>query len=402
MRTRLLTLALAFASGTLLLAPAAPGADPGLRGQLAAALRSPDLRLGETAAYAVDLRSGEVLFAHNATKPFVPASVEKLPIAWAALRLLGPRFRFTTEVVGDGHRAGATWAGTLVLRGHGDPTLSTPDLDLLARTIRARGIRTVTGRIVGDESFFDTKRAAPGWKREFVGGESPPLSALVVDRGAGWPALFPAYAAAKSFRAALTRAGVSVHGGVGVGLAPAEGPRLATDTSPPLRQLVRLLNAESDNFAAEMLLKRLGAADGQVGSSAGGARAVLALLDRDGIPTQGLRLVDGSGLSARDRLTALALVSILAAANTDPVAGPALLASLAVAGTSGTLDRRLYPLAGIVRGKTGTTDLSCTLVGVVRRDVAFAVLHNGTPVACWAARAAQDRFVTLLAVERAG
>ncbi len=394
---RLATFALALLASALLIVPHATAGPAGLRAQLIAALRSPDLRLGQTAAYAVDLRTGEVLFAHNATKSLVPASVEKLPVSWAALRLLGPGFRFTTEVVGDGRRAGPRWEGHLVLKGYGDPTLSSVDLDALARKIRARGIRIVTGRVLGDESFYDAKRGAPGWKREFIGQQSPPLSALVVDRGAGWPALFPAYAAAKSFRAALGRAGVRVVGHAGIGIAPVEGPRLAVDVSPPLVLLVRQLNTDSDNFAAEMLLKRLGATDGERGSSAGGASAVLGLLDHDRIPTTGVRIADGSGLSSRDRVTAKSLVAILAAARSDRKAGPAFRSSLAVAGISGTLKTRLYPLQGTLRGKTGTTDVACTLAGLVADDIAFAVLHNGDPVAYWAARVAQDRFVTLLA-----
>jgi len=54
-------------------------------------------------------------------------------------------------------------------------------------------------------------------------------------------------------------------------------------------------------------------------------------------------------------------------------------------------------LRGQVKGKTGTTDLACTLSGLLRSTVAFAVLENGSPVPSWAARAAQDRFVTILA-----
>ena len=51
------------------------------------------------------------------------------------------------------------------------------------------------------------------------------------------------------------------------------------------------------------------------------------------------------------------------------------------------------------KGKTGTTNLACTLSGLVAASVAFAVLENGSPVSSWAARAAQDRFVTILAAD---
>ena len=394
---RALTLALLL--GAVALAALATGASaaPGLHAELGAALRGQWLTPARTAAIAIDLRTGEVVFAHNATRPFVPASNEKLPVAWAVLTRLGARTTIATEVVGDGTRAGTTWRGDLVLKGYGDPTLSSADLDALAASVRARGIRVVQGRVLGDESFFDARRDAPGWKRGFLGIESPPLSALVVDRALGWPRAAPAVLAARAFRAALQRRGIVVRRPVDTGVAPVEGIRLAVTASPPLAEIVQTMNTDSDNFVAEMLLKQLGAVDGAVGTTAGGARAVLAELRAAGIPTAGVRLADGSGLSGLDRLTAAMLVGVIRVAVADPdVRGP-FLRSLAVAGRTGTLAQRYGLPAGGVRGKTGTTNLACTLSGVLRGTFAFAVLQNGDPVASWAARGAQDRFVTALA-----
>jgi len=160
---------------------------------------------------------------------------------------------------------------------------------------------------------------------------------------------------------------------------------------------VRHMNHESDNFYAEMLLKQLVAATGRVGTSAGGARVVVDAMRNAAIPVAGVRMVDGSGLSRLDRLTAAALVGVLRTGLADPAIRPAFMQSLAVAGNSGTLSSRLASLRGRVKGKTGTTDLACTLSGIVDGAVAFAVLENGNPIATWAARAAQDRFVTILA-----
>ena len=392
----------AYAAVTLALAVpiGASGAQPTattLRAQLTTALKAPDLPLGRTAAYAIDLRTGKVMYAHNAARPFVPASNEKLPVAWAALTRLGPAFRFRSEVVGVGRRTGATWKGNLVLKGYGDPTLTSGDLDTMARTIRSRGIRAIRGRVLGDETFFDARRDVEGWKSSFLGIESPPLSALIVDRGMGWPKYSPPRLAAKALKDALVRRGITVSGKVGLGSAPPEGPRLAADTSPPLAEIVRFMNQHSDNFTAEMLLKQLGTAEGLPGTTARGAAAVTAEMTKAGIPTAGVRIVDGSGLSRLDRLTAHALVATLQAGLANPDIAGAFASSLAVAGQSGTLSNRLVPLRGAIRGKTGTTDLSCSLSGLVRRTIAFAVIENGSPVPAWSARSAQDRFVTLLA-----
>jgi PBP4 family serine-type D-alanyl-D-alanine carboxypeptidase len=157
------------------------------------------------------------------------------------------------------------------------------------------------------------------------------------------------------------------------------------------------MNRDSDNFTAEMLLKHLGTLDGRRGTSARGAEVVLAEMKAAGIPVAGVRIVDGSGLSSHDRMTAETLVGVLRAGLENPRIRTAFVGSLAVAGRNGTMQSRLPALAGIVRGKTGTTNRACSLSGVVNGSVAFAVLQDGSPVAYWPARAAQDRFVSTLA-----
>jgi serine-type D-Ala-D-Ala carboxypeptidase/endopeptidase (penicillin-binding protein 4) len=368
-----------------------------LRAQLTASLKAPGLPLGRTAAFAVDLETGETLYAHNASRPFIPASNEKLPVGWTALTRLGPAFRFRSELTGVGRRSGTAWLGNLVLKGYGDPTLTAADLESMARTIHARGIRTIRGRVLGDESFFDRRRDAEGWKSSFLGIESPPLSALIVDRGLGWPKQSPPVLAAKALKDALNRRGVVVTGRVGQGSAPIEAASLAVHESEPLLEIVRFMNQQSDNFTAEMMLKQLGAADGVAGTTARGATIVMEQMRKAGIPTAGVRIVDGSGLSRFDRLTTRALVGTLQAALGNPAVASPFVGSLAIAGTSGTLVNRLAPLRGSVRGKTGTTNLSCSLSGLIHREIAFAVIENGSPVPAWTARLAQDRFVMLLA-----
>ena len=375
----------------------ATAAGTTLGSELTAALKGPGLQLGRTAAIAIDVDTGRIIYAHNATRPIIPASNEKLPIGWAALMRLGPDFRFRTELVGVGTRQGSTWDGNLVLKGYGDPTLSTPDLEALAGTLSARGIRRVEGRVLGDESFFDKRRDAPGWKHGFLGIESPPLSALVLDRGAHWPKHSPPLLAAQGLIDALGRRGITVSGRIGAGVAPAGGRLLARDESPPLSEIMRFLNRHSDNFTAEMLTKQLGALDGKPGSTADGLALVMAEMQKAGIPTAGVRLVDGSGLSSLDRVTARALAGTLQAGLSNPAIATAYVNSLAMAGGDGTLEARLPNLGKRVRGKTGTTDLACSLSGLIDRRVAFVVIENGNPVPAWTARTAQDRFVTLLA-----
>src|SRR6266511_515716 len=158
---------------------------------------------------------------------------------------------------------------------------------------------------------------------------------------------------------------------------------LAFMHSAKLSALVRYMGVESDNFTAEMLLKQLGAQDGGHGTSASGAAVVTAALRTAGIPLGGVRVVDGSGLSLVNRLTAASLVTLLQTAWFDPDLRASFIPVLPVAGVSGTLRDRLRtpPARGRVLAKTGTTNGASTLAGYVTGHYAFAVLHNGQPVA---------------------
>lgn len=370
-----------------------------LAAELDRALSAPGIAPSRTAALVVDLHSGETVFARSPEQALLPASAEKLPVSFAALRVLGPRFRFQTAVVGSGEQVGSTWRGDLHLVGYGDPTLALPDLDALARGVVAQGIRRITGRVLGDERHFDTRRDAPGWRPSYVGLESRPLSALAVAGARPRGANGSAVAAARAFVTALVRRGARVGGTPGSGRAPVDGPILARDLSEPLARIVRRMNRDSDNFVSELVLKELGRTIAGRGSTAAGARVVRAELAEASVPLRGVRIADGSGLSRFDRLTAAALVAVLREGAEDPVAGGAFVGSLAVAGRTGTLERRLErrPARGRVRAKTGTTRRSSALAGFVGARYVFAILQNGSPVPYWTAREAQDRFVTTLA-----
>jgi serine-type D-Ala-D-Ala carboxypeptidase/endopeptidase (penicillin-binding protein 4) len=380
---------------------AGPTQDSQLQRRLANALRVPHVAPARSGAVAVDLASGTVLFEQNGDRPLAPASNEKLPLTYAALVRLGGGFRIETDVLGQGQQDGTQWTGSLVLKGNGDPTLSRADLRVLATQVKALGIRSVTGGVSGDESAYDTRRIVAGWKPSFFIDESPPLSALVVDRARVGSVVTrtPALAAATAFRDALRKAGIAVVGPVRTEAAEEWSELLGSVSSPTLGAMVRFMDRESDNFTAEMLLKQLGLAELDRGTSAAGATVVMQTLAAAGVPMTGVRIVDGSGLSQLDRLTANALGSLLKVAWADPVVRPALLSALPIAGVNGTLQHRLLkpPARGRVLAKTGTTDTASSLSGYVSSRYAFAVVQNGHPLLYWWARRAQDRFAQILA-----
>ena len=249
-------------------ATAAPAAAPQLEPRLTKALTAPSLWLGRTAALAVDVASGAVIYANNSSLPIAPASNEKIPVTWVALTSLGAGIPFHTEVYGTGTRAGAC------LGRRPDPEgLRRPDA-------HDGGCQPSGGNDRGprdphrqrDASSATSRSTTPSVARRagsryFIGGEAPPLSALVVDRARGWPALSPPLLAARAFREALAHHGVTVVGRPGRGVTPLSATTLASDVSDPLSAIVRHMNHQSDNFYAEMLLKQLAAVAGSAGTS---------------------------------------------------------------------------------------------------------------------------------------
>jgi serine-type D-Ala-D-Ala carboxypeptidase/endopeptidase (penicillin-binding protein 4) len=399
-RRRLAVLLLLAALAT----PVAAGAgQTTLQTRLAKALRVPHVAPARSAAVALDLATGAVLFTQNPALPLAPASNEKLPLTYAALATLGGSYRIETDVLGEGEQDGTAFTGALVLKGGGDPTLSTAGLRSLATQVRAYGIRSVTDGIVADESYFDARRMVAGWKPSFFIEESPPLSALAVNRArvGRYVTRSPALAAGTAFRTALRAAGVSVAGTVRLGRVDEFSIPIAQVESPPLASIIRFMDRESDNFTAELLLKQLGAVSADRGTSAAGASVVMQALAEAGVPMTGVRIVDGSGLSRLDRLTANAVAATLKAAWADPEVKPAFVAALPVAGINGTLEDRLRkpPTRGRVLAKTGTTSDASALSGYVSTRYVFTVLQNGHPLSYWWARRAQDRFVQVLAAQ---
>ena len=395
MRRGLLLVALAFVFSQQALAGDVP-----LSARLANALAVRGNTWATSAALAVDLQSDGVVFERNADLSLEPASNEKLPITFAAMRELGLTYRFKTDVLGRGTQEGSVWHGDLFLKGYGDPTLTSARLGRLARAVADAGITRIDGRLFADETWFDAKRAAPGWKLSYLLYECPPLSALVVDRAIydGHFALRPAIAAVGTFRRLLRGYGVTT-GPVGLGKAPESAQLLASSESATLRNVLAVMDRDSDNFRAEMVLKELGAESGTGGTTAAGAAVVRRSLVAAGVPLAGVAIADGSGLSQLDRLTARTIARILTTTWNDPSLKTAFWSALPAAGEQGTLVHRLNKTVavGVVRAKTGTTNEASALSGYVRDRFAFVVVQNGSPVSATAARKAQDRFATALA-----
>ena len=345
-------------------------------------------------AYVVDLDTGRALYSRSPDVPRLPASVEKLYTTSTALLDFGANTTLTTSVYGSGTLDNGHWTGTLYLRGGGDPTFGSAAFDhfaygggatmqrLVANLIRTQGITSIQGRVVGDESYFDSLRGTPPSGYRFSTDVEGSLSALVYNRGlvnqGRSYVLHPALFAAQQFVSALRAAKVKVARNIPIsaGQTPAGSNLLVEVNSPRIGTLIKLTNTPSDNFFAEMLLKDIGAKFGTGGSTAAGAAVVRAFVgSRFGIHP---RLNDGSGLSRSDFTTPRQVVTLLSrmATNID------FVSSLAVAGETGTLEHEMKGTVaqGRCQGKTGTLRDAANLVGYCAakdgHTLAFAFLIN--------------------------
>lgn len=383
---------------TLLVLPAAAlgqssAARLALAGTLSRALRPAGHSDG---AEVVDLSTGETLFSTAASIPRLPASVEKIYTTSTALQRFGTNTNLLTSVWGSGYLdASGGWHGTLYLKGGGDPTFGSASYDsyaygtgasmqrLVANLVQSCGITSVSGSIVGDESFLDSLRGTAATGYRVSTDIEGLLSGLAYDRGltsaAGTafqsrPALF----AAQQFAAALRQAHVAVPAQTKIytGIVPTGAQRMAAVHSPRMATLIKLTNMPSDNFLAEMLLKDLGARFGARGSSAAGAAVVRSQLARSFRIHP--RLVDGSGLSRADRTSPREVIAAL----TSLANNQSFVNSLSVAGVSGTMKTGLHGTAAQRRcqGKTGTLHDVANLVGYCTarngHRLVFAFLMN--------------------------
>lgn len=163
---------------------------------------------------------------------------------------------------------------------------------------------------------------------------------------------------------------------------PAGAKRLFTHDSKALSLIVEDLNHFSTNFIAEHLMYVLGpVGDGRFDRERGLAH-VGAVLRHYEVPTAGLVMMDGSGLSHENRVSANTVVETLIRGAQQPAFGIEFLKSLSVAGRNGTLKTRVFDSEGmmVLRGKTGTIDGVSSLAGLVSgasgRSAAFAILQN--------------------------
>jgi D-alanyl-D-alanine carboxypeptidase/D-alanyl-D-alanine-endopeptidase (penicillin-binding protein 4) len=347
-------------------------------------------------ALVVELGSGRTLYAVKAGVMRAPASVEKLYTSVAALQLLGPTARLRTDIYGVGHLGrGGVWHGNLYLRGGGDPTFGDGTFNrldedgqgptstqLVAQLVRD-GIRRVTGLVYPDASIFDSLPGGPltGYRPDLpdYGGE---LSALVFDHGAIGDGRGPAAFAAHEVVLTMNAQGIRARASRATRVTPPGARLLASVASPPMTELLKLMDVPSDDLFADLLTKQIGHRFFGSGTLAKGAIEIA----RDIAARFGLRPVihDGSGLDPADRSSPLQVVTLLGRL-WGTGTGAELVAALPVVGEEGTVQSIGVgtPARGRCVAKTGTLTDVTNLAGYCTtrrgRTLAFAIFIDGPP-----------------------
>ncbi|OBI62396.1 D-alanyl-D-alanine carboxypeptidase [Mycobacterium sp. E796] len=356
-----------------------------------------DPNLGRLGGRITDAITGKELWQVADDLPLVPASTNKVLTAAAALLTLDRQARISTRVVAGSQNA----QGPVVLVGAGDPVLSAapPGVDTwyrgaarisdLAEQVRRSGVTPTAVQV--DISAFSGPTMAQGWDPADVdNGDIAPIESVMIDAGRIQPTTVnsrrsktPALDAGRELAKAL---GLDP-GAVTIATAPSGARQLAVVQSAPLVQRLSEMMDHSDNVLAECIAREVAAAINRPQSFAGAVDAVTNRLSTAHVDTAGARLLDSSGLSVDDRLTAKTLDGVVqAAAGPDQPALRALLDLLPIAGGSGTLGDRFLDAAtdrgpaGWLRAKTGSLTAVNSLVGVLTdrsgRVLTFAFLSN--------------------------
>ncbi|MBC7461115.1 MAG: D-alanyl-D-alanine carboxypeptidase/D-alanyl-D-alanine-endopeptidase [Thermoleophilia bacterium] len=410
----------------LLVAACSSAAGATLDQRIRAAVQSSGVA-STTSVHVWEQGANEELTSISADRSVAPASNMKLFTSAAALQHFGPDYTFTTSValrgklLPDQH----TWKGTVYLIGGGDPMLSTlgfsrdnyrgvgTNLGALVAQIKALGITRIDGRVIVVDDFLDRQRFVAEWPGRFRFDEAGALGALTVNQSrigrwlSSTSTFTPDLQAGATLRMLLERADVEVTGAVARGVLPADAAVAGTVQSQPLSRILGYMMRASDNFTAELLLKDLGrdVYGPGAGSTSSGRRAGVEQLRALGVGIDGIRWVDGSGLSVYDRVTARTIAQLLQN-GADSTWGEPWIASFPVSGTSGTIRKRMtkWPYRGRVHAKTGTINQASALSGFADRLGAptrygFSVVTYGGPgssVSYRRARALQDRIAMIL------
>ncbi len=360
----------------------------------------------------------DTIFALNESQSRIPASLTKLFTTSTSLGIMGGEHKLSTKLFTDDKNINdGIINGNLYIKGFGNSTFSESDLEDLVYELSKRNIKTITGSVIGDDTYFDDIYVREDWiEGERANVKLPPISALVLDRNRTTvrksirkrfrfysenvkdPPLFSANKLLEKLKAN----NIEVKGKTTKGMTPVNVYPLA-EKSVQLKKLIALINKHSDNFLAECLFKTLGAeTTKQQGNSFFSQQAILKFIKDNNIFSIGTEIVDGSGISRSDRATPLAINGVLEKMYFDLVHFDDFYNSLSIAGVDGTLRGRMIgtDAENNFRGKTGSLNGVSGLAGYLTTtdgdDLIVTIIFEFNKGGWGYYRDMQDRIVELL------
>ncbi len=385
---------------------------------------------------AVDLSDGKVLYQDSPDLLLEPASVLKILTSVAALKNLGPEYRFHTEfLTRPTARPGEV---DLLVRGGGDPSLTVESLWQIVRELKVRGLTNVASIVLDDTGFadaharlgqraYETGASALAFNHNSLGFEVCPtqidrsasitvlpeefgqtLGSIKTVKGASHYGIEgradkffatgeisekescrrfyrsiedPVPYFGRVFRELLLKEGISVSAKVARGQVVGNSAVFYDHLSPALHEILNDLNHFSNNFIANQLVFALDKSGATSKSFSNGLATLRNELTALGFKDANFKVEDGSGLSHANRLSARMLVRLLDTGYVSPDWSAEFQTSLSVMGSSGTLRLRAAPQGAFVRAKTGSLEGVSSIAGYMttkqKKKLAFTILING-------------------------
>lgn len=332
-----------------------------------------------------DLTADSTIFRYGERKILRPASTMKVITAIAAIDRLGGSYQFRTSLRYTGNVCDNVLNGDIYCVGGFDPRFNADDMTAFVEGIRSLGIDTIRGSLVADKMMKDGDRLGWGWCWD---DDNPTLSPLLISRKDNFM---------ERFVSELVDAGIVFIGNVIEGDTPSDAYEIV-DRTHTIDQILMKMMKDSDNLYAESVFYQLAAATGTRPACAQDARNYIKRLVRKiGLNPANYVFADGSGLSLYNYVSAELEVAMLRYAYQNSNIYLHLYPSLPIAGTDGTLKRRMKNVftADNVRAKTGSVKAVYSLAGYCTapngHTLCFSIINNGI-LSGKTARTLQDKI----------
>lgn len=322
-------------------------------------LRECGVNRDAVAVCVTSLRDSETIASHNGSRPLIPASILKSVTIAALLQKGGIDFRFFTPVYIDGPIDLGVMRGNLVIEGSGDPSLhsvenpgSSDFIDEIVKALRIQGITKIEGDIIIDESGFSGEGRPDSWmSADFPHSYGTAFHGFNFEDNANGSKSVenPSRVFLARLKARFAEENISVDF---KDLGPGVRKQILQHVSAPIDEIMRSCMMRSDNLYAESFLRTFGKLNGGDGSVEDSALKERELWSQNGIPLENITIIDGSGLSRSNRITAEFITAILSSMNEDVN----YASFFPLAGQDGTLAKFLKdtPLDSYIALKTGS------------------------------------------------